>query len=148
MRHHAFTGDVTREQLLQWYRTARAKTRVLFDIVAPDAYYGRPVPLRNPIVFYEGHLPGFALNTLVKLALKQRGVDERLETLFARGIDPEDEGSVPAMSAWPARDEVQAFASACDALIERALRDATLEDDRVPELRGGEAAFTILEHEL
>jgi formylglycine-generating enzyme required for sulfatase activity len=148
MRHHAFTGDVTREELLQCYRAARARTRALFDLITPDAYYGRPVPLRNPLVFYEGHLPGFAVNTLVKLALKKRGVDERLETLFARGIDPEDEAAVPAINAWPARDEVQAFANACDALVEEALQNATLEDDRVPELRGGEAAFTILEHEL
>src|SRR3954447_14625324 len=94
MRHNALPDGVTREALLEWYRTARARTRTLFDLVTPDAYYDRPIALRNPIVFYEGHLPGFAVNTLVKLALKRGGVDARLETLFARGIDPADEAAV------------------------------------------------------
>ena len=147
LRHNAFPGGVTREGLLEWYRAARARTRSLFDIVAPEAYYDRPIALRNPIVFYEGHLPGFCVNTLVKLALKRNGVDDRLEALFARGIDPEDEASIPAANAWPARDAVQQFASACDELVEDALRNGPLEDDDVPELRGGAAVFTILEHE-
>jgi gamma-glutamyl hercynylcysteine S-oxide synthase len=148
MRHNALPGGVTREGLVDWYRSARARTRELFAIVTPDAYYDRPIALRNPIVFYEGHLPGFSVNTLVKLAHKRKGVDERLETLFARGIDPADEASVPAESAWPSRDDVQAFAAACDDLVIDALRNAPLEDEHVPELRGGEAVFTVLEHEL
>lgn len=147
MRHSAFDGEVTREQLIEWYRANRARTRELFDLVAPDACYDRPIALRNPIVFYEGHLPGFSVNTLVKLALKKKGVDERLETIFARGIDPEDETSVPAAEAWPSREEVQSFTAACDELIEDALRNETLEDEANPQLRGGEAVFTILEHE-
>jgi iron(II)-dependent oxidoreductase len=148
MRHDALPGGVTREELVAWYRSTRERTRQLFDLVTPDAYYDRPIALRNPIVFYEGHLPGFSVNTLVKLAHKRQGVDERLETLFARGIDPEDEASVPAESAWPSRAEVQAFARACDDLVIDALRNAPLEDANVPELRDGEAVFTVLEHEL
>jgi formylglycine-generating enzyme required for sulfatase activity len=149
MRHQAFPAGITREDLVAWYRSSRARTRQLFDIVAPVAYYERPIALRNPIVFYEGHLPGFAVNTLVKLALKRTGVDARLETLFARGIDPEDEAAVRSPTdVWPAREEVQAFAAACDALVEETLRTATLEDDTVPQLRDGEAVLTILEHEL
>jgi formylglycine-generating enzyme required for sulfatase activity len=149
MRHQAFPAGITREDLVAWYRATRARTRQLFDIVAPEAYYERPIALRNPIVFYEGHLPGFAVNTLVKLALKRNGVDARLETLFARGIDPEDEAAVRSPTdVWPAREEVQAFAAACDALVEETFRTATLEDDTVPQLRDGEAVLTILEHEL
>jgi formylglycine-generating enzyme required for sulfatase activity len=149
MRHNAFPGDVTRQNLLDWYRATRKRTRELFDLVKPEAYYERPIALRNPIVFYEGHLPGFSVNTLAKLALGREGVDARLETLFARGIDPEDEASVRnPTDVWPERSEVQAFAAACDALVESTIAGATLEDDRVPHLRGGEAVFTILEHEL
>jgi gamma-glutamyl hercynylcysteine S-oxide synthase len=148
MRHSAFPADVTRDELLSWYRDARARTRALFDFVHPDAYYDRPIALRNPIVFYEGHLPGFSVNTLVKLALKGKGVDDRLETIFARGIDPEDEASVPAADAWPSRDEVHLFTGACDDLVEETLRTGDLEDETVPHLRNGEAVFTILEHEL
>ena len=149
MRHNAFPGGVTRGDLIDWYRATRARTKALFDIVTPDAYYDRPIALRNPIVFYEGHIPAFAVNTLVKLALGRPGVDERLETLFARGIDPEDEAAVRSPTElWPTRECVQKYADAADELVLETLATATLEDDGVPFLRGAEAVFTVLEHEL
>jgi gamma-glutamyl hercynylcysteine S-oxide synthase len=136
MRHPAFTGDVTRDDLVAWYRTNRARTRELFDLVVPDAYFDRPIALRNPIVFYEGHLPAFSVNTLVKLNNRREGIDARLETLFARGIDPEDETSVRSPTdVWPSREEVLAYAHAADALVEENLTEPN------------EGAFTILEHE-
>ncbi len=61
----------------------------MFDLLAPSTYYERPIALRNPVVFYEGHLPAFAVNTLIKNALGQPGIDDHLETIFARGIDPD-----------------------------------------------------------
>lgn len=149
MHHDAFQQSPAREDLIAWYRHARARTRRLFEMVEPEAYYARPIPLRNPIVFYDGHLPGFCVNTLVKLACGREGVDARLETLFARGIDPDSVAAVSDPSAgWPHREEVQSFAAACDELVEETLATAVLEDDSVPQLRGGEAALTILEHEL
>jgi hypothetical protein len=136
MRHPAFAGEVTRDDLLAWYRANRARSRELFDLVVPEAYFDRPISLRNPIMFYEGHLPAFSVNTLVKLTMKRKGIDERLETLFARGIDPEDEASVKSPTdLWPSREEVQAYAHAADELIEETLTEPN------------EAAFTILEHE-
>ena len=148
MRHNAFPSGISREGLVEWYRRLRARSHALFAIAEDDAWYDRPIPLRNPLVFYDGHLPAFAVNTLVKGAHGRDGVDPELEVLFARGIDPEDESAVrdPA-SAWPSRERVRQFTEACDALIEDALRNAPLEDDRVPSLRGGEAVLTILEHE-
>lgn len=136
MRHPAFADDVTRDDLVAWYRTNRARTRELFDLIVPEAYYDRPIGLRNPIVFYEGHLPAFSVNTLVKLTKKLAGIDEQLETLFARGIDPADETAVRSPTdVWPSREEVHAYARSADALVEEHLTEP------------GEAAFTILEHE-
>ena len=121
------------------YRAYRKHTRALFDLVKPEAYYDRPIALRNPIVFYEGHLPAFCVNTLVKLTHGGKGIDERLEVLFARGIDPEDEDSAKSPTdLWPSRAEVHAYASEAEALIERTLANTEIE----------EATFTILEHEL
>jgi iron(II)-dependent oxidoreductase len=149
MRHPAYPGGLSRAALIDWYRTSRRRTKTLFAMVAPEAYYDRPIALRNPIVFYEGHLPGFDVNTLVKLALQRPGIDERLETLFARGIDPEDETAVRSPTdLWPSKEQVQSFAAACNALVEETLRTAELENESVPQLRGGEAVLTILEHEL
>src|SRR5262245_19721284 len=125
--------------LAERYSEMRQRTRRLFDLVRPEAYRSRPIALRHPIVFYEGHLPAFSVNTLVKKGLGRPGVDEEFEQLFERGIDPEDAASADRRQpvAWPAREEVLLFADACDALVLETLASG--------ELR--EAAETILEHE-
>ncbi len=123
----------------------------MFDLVAPRAYNARPISLRNPIVFYEGHLPAFNVNTLLKKGLGRAGVDPVLERIFERGIDPEDEKNAAPrgnLSSWPARDEVLRFADAADLAIRDALPLAVLERETRPALRRGEAVFAILEHEL
>src|SRR4051812_6416607 len=75
---------------VEWYRKNRTRSRQLFDLLVDEAYYSQPIALRHPIVFYEGHLPGFSFNTLVKKGLGRPSIDARLETLFARGIDPHE----------------------------------------------------------
>src|SRR5438876_11995877 len=79
-----------RSAVVARYRRNRARSRALFDLLSEDAYYSQPIALRHPIVFYEGHLPGFSFNTLVKKALGRPSIDARLEALFARGIDPHE----------------------------------------------------------
>ena len=87
---------LNRDRIIDWYRRNRVRSQQLFDLLAEDAYYSRPIALRHPIVFYEGHIPGFSFNTLVKRTLGLPGIDPELETLFARGIDPDESaGSSP-----------------------------------------------------
>src|SRR5688572_467554 len=132
----------------EWYARNRARTRGLFDVVADEAYYSRPIDLRHPIVFYDGHLPAFSFNTLVKRALGEPGIDDRLETLFARGIDPaEDQAGRSNGHAWPDRHEVQQFADEADRRVRAALRSADLDRPGDPLLDRCEAVFAILEHE-
>jgi iron(II)-dependent oxidoreductase len=135
-----------REQAIDWYRRNRARTAQLFDLLVPDAYYDQPISLRHPIVFYEGHLPAFSLNTLVKKGHGRAGVDERLERLFARGIDPDEDGSAQAFQ-WPGREEVRAFVAAADALVLDALANLPLDVPGNPLLDRADAVYTILEHE-
>jgi ergothioneine biosynthesis protein EgtB len=127
----------------------RARTRALFDLLDDAVYYDRPIALRNPIVFYEGHLPAFAVNTLVKRGLGRPGIDERLETIFARGIDPESEAKAIARGnpAWPSRDTVREYVAAADRLLAETIAHADLERDDHPLLRRAQALWTILEHE-
>ena len=143
------TMTVDRGALERQYLANRERSRQLFDLVRPDAYYTRPIALRHPIVFYEGHLPAFSLNTLVKKALGRPGVDDRLERLFARGIDPEDEAAAASsgQAQWPSRDEVRQFAAACDARILDALAHAPLAQVGHPLLHEAQAVHAILEHE-
>jgi ergothioneine biosynthesis protein EgtB len=131
------------------FRALRARTRQIFDLISPDLYYSRPIALRNPIVFYEGHLPGFAINTLIKKGLGRRGVDERLEAVFARGIDPDSPATARARhgEGWPSRKEVVDFVTAADVAIEAALREAPIDTPGVPVLDRAEGVFTIFEHE-
>lgn len=138
-----------REALSTWYRSNRERSRQLFDLVREEAYYARPISLRHPIVFYEGHLPAFSLNTLVKKGLGRTGVDPELERLFARGIDPEDETAAARSqrAVWPSRDEVRRFADACDVLILDAIANGPIEQPGHPLLHEAQAAFAILEHE-
>src|SRR5688572_17469690 len=112
------TAAVSPAQLAAWYRRNRERSRALFDLIDPEVYFTRPIALRNPIVFYEGHLPAFSVISFLKRGLGAPGVDERLESLFARGIDPEsEEAAVPRSGAgtqWPARADILAFGRAVD----------------------------------
>jgi gamma-glutamyl hercynylcysteine S-oxide synthase len=132
---------------LAWYRTNRARSRALFDLLEDEAYYSQPIALRHPIVFYEGHLPAFSFNTLVKKALGGAGIDARLEALFARGIDPHESAGAGAPPAWPSRHEVHRFAEEADREVIAALERGDLDRPGHPLLDRAEAVFAILEHE-
>jgi ergothioneine biosynthesis protein EgtB len=142
-----------RQVLVDWYRRNRARSRQLFDMVDPAAYYTRPIALRNPIVFYEGHLPAFSVIAFLKRGLGAAGVDARMESLFERGIDPDSiDTAVPRSGAgtvWPPRSEVLDYGARTDAAIVEALARAPfdLEGKAHLAMRHGEAVFTALEHE-
>jgi ergothioneine biosynthesis protein EgtB len=137
-----------RQALIKRYRRNRARSRALFDLVAASAYDSRPISLRHPIVFYEGHLPAFTFNTLVKRALGGSGIDARLEALFARGIDPHERaGGTAGTDPWPPRAEVLAFADEVDRQVIGALSDQDLDRPGDPLLDRAEAVFAVLEHE-
>ena len=77
-----------RAEVLARYAANRRRTRQLFDLLDESTYYERPISLRNPVVFYEGHVPAFSVNTLIKKALGWQGVDEHLENrLKAEHVD-------------------------------------------------------------
>src|SRR6202050_210759 len=152
----AIMGDVStleRHLLIDWYQRNRVRSKMLFDMVAEEAYYSRPIDLRHPIVFYEGHLPAFSFNTLVKRGLGRPSIDAGLEALFARGIDPhEASGHDPTSAAdrrngWPDRDVVQRFAEEADRHVLDALAHATLEEAGHPLLDRAEGGFAVLQHE-
>jgi formylglycine-generating enzyme required for sulfatase activity len=139
-----------RNALRTWYLNNRGRSAELFALAEPAAYYERPIPLRHPIVFYEGHLPAFSYNKLVREALGGASLDPALERLFERGIDPPDvrDAKRHERDSWPDRARVQAFGAACDAAVLQALASADLTDASAsPLLKNAQAAFTILEHE-
>jgi|SRR5579884_312566 len=142
-------GALSREALADWYRRNRERSAQIFAFVEPSAYYTRPIALRHPFAFYEGHLPAFSFLTLNERALGEAPLDVRLEKLFERGIDPGtiDAAAKHARTDWPSKDEIEAFGRACDERVYDALANAQIFDDRVRRLVRGQAAFTVLEHE-
>jgi ergothioneine biosynthesis protein EgtB len=122
---------------------------MLFELLVDDAYYSQPIALRHPIVFYEGHLPAFSFNTLVKRALGGSSIDERLERLFARGIDPREAeaSSHHARDIWPSRDAVRRFVEEADRRVLEVLEHEELDRPGHALLNRSEAVFAILEHE-
>lgn len=132
-----------------WFRRNRRRSRAWFDLLTPEGYEARPIALRHPVVFYEGHVAAFNVNTLVKLGCGRPGVDADLEGLFERGIDPDEDDTDTATAAvqWPSRSAVLAFADATDRAVEAALVDERIVDGDHPVRRRGLAVFTILEHE-
>ena len=140
------TFTLDREAVVRRFDRIRERSNQLFDMVDERAYYDAPIPLRHPIVFYEGHFTAFAINTLVKKGLGQPGLDEDLERLFARGIDPESTSDGRAFT-WPDRERVRAYADAAADRIREALLHDDLDRPGHPLLDGANAVHAILEHE-
>lgn len=143
------TPRLDRTALIDWFRRNRERSAALFALVDEDAFLERPIPLRHPFVFYEGHLPAFNFLTLNERALREEPIDPVLEKLFERGIDPGSlhDAQRHERADWPSREVVERFARACDERVERALAHARLVDPAEPKLTRGQAAYTILEHE-
>ena len=113
-------------------------------------YYERPIALRHPAVFYEGHYPAFSFNKVVREALQGPSIDPDLERLFERGIDPASlaDAGRHARDSWPTRQRVQAFGAACDAKVLQAFAKSNLSDAAAsPLLDRAQVVYTILEHE-
>lgn len=144
-------GQLDRQALVTHYVRNRARSQQLFDLLTADAYYSRPIALRHPVVFYEGHLPAFSFNTLVKRGLGGPSIDAQLEDLFARGIDPHESAAADDPQAlakrWPSRATVRQFAAEADWRVIDALANHDIEQQGHPLLHRAEAAHCILEHE-
>jgi len=125
-----------REELeAAWERSDR-----ILGLISNDALLARPIRLRQPFLFYLGHLPAFAWNHLGRGVLGRPAFEPRLDALFERGIDPPDDCDVVAdeATAWPAAREVLAYRDR--------VRDELLPVADLPALL--EALPMVIEHEL
>lgn len=142
-------AEVDRAAIQARYLRNRQRSADIFSLVDPSAYFYRPIPLRHPFAFYEGHLPAFSFLTLNERSLNETPLDRDLEKLFERGIDPESEmaAAAHAPEQWPDRTKIATFARACDARVLAAFAGAVLEDPHNPRLVRAQAVYNILEHE-
>jgi len=87
------------------------RSDLLFGLLTAEAFLARPIHLRQPFLFYAGHLPAFAWNHLGRGVLGRPAFSPGLDGLFERGIDPADDGDYVAddAAAWPALAELLAY---------------------------------------
>src|SRR5262249_21368191 len=81
----------------------------VFSTVPEKSLYERPLPTRNRIIFYLGHVEAFDWN-LTRDVLGLTSFAPDLDRLFAFGIDPPP-GSLPSdtVSDWPERPAVDDY---------------------------------------
>ena len=98
------------EQLRNAVWEARSSSDRLFQTVREDSLYQRPIPERNRIVFYIGHLEAFDWNVLRIHLFSLESRTSVFDKLFAFGIDPVD-GGLPTdqPSDWPSLSEVRNY---------------------------------------
>lgn len=120
-----------------WERSDR-----LFDLLAESAMLAQPIPLRQPFLFYLGHLPAFTWNSLGRRVLGAPALNSSFEQLFERGIDPVGVDAYTPANSWPARHEVEAYRERVRAAVRTALEGSDFPAS------GEEVAQMVLEHEL
>jgi iron(II)-dependent oxidoreductase len=110
------------DQLRNGVLEARANSDRLFEIVREDSLYERPIPERNRIIFYIGHLEAFDWNVFRTHLFSLDSRTPVFDKLFAFGIDPVD-GGLPTdqPSDWPSLSEVRSYVQSLRALIDDAL---------------------------
>lgn len=111
------------QDLTEALHQARANTDCLFDIVEEGSLYERPIPERNRIVFYIGHLEAFDWNLLRDHVFSLPSRTPAFDKLFAFGIDPVD-GGLPTDKPedWPSLREVRGYVQSLRTQIDDALR--------------------------
>jgi len=120
-----------------WRRSDR-----LLGLLADGAWLEQPIALRQPFLFYLGHLPAFAWNHLGRRALGLAPFRPEFDLLFERGIDPVGVDAYEARAVWPARAEVLEYRDRVRSALQSALPGPP------PSPRARAVLPMVVEHEL
>lgn len=112
--------EVTMRRTLRHYFLDTFNTyESLFDCLASDdAFYIKPITLRHPLIFYYGHTATFFINKLLLARLINERVDQRMESIFAVGVDEMSWDDLnEANYNWPNVHDVKTYRDKVRALI-------------------------------
>lgn len=115
---------------------ARSHTDSLFEVVALETLYERPIAARHRLIFYVGHLEAFDWNQLARGVLGKPSFDPAFDALFEAGIDPPP-GQAPqdTPADWPALEAVRGYVARARATVDETW-------DQIP----AEMQHMVLEH--
>lgn len=119
----------------------------LFDLLRPEAWYARPIPLRQPFCFYLGHLPAFAFNQVGVAVLGLAPLHREYCELFEFGIDPLEKPDGPP-AQWPTIPQIRAFRDDCRSRVLELFDDVASLDSHDPLAANGRVFDMVIEHEL
>jgi iron(II)-dependent oxidoreductase len=147
----SYKEDVTnfRDTLRRDLARARTQTDRLFEMLAPEAMYERPIPERHRIVFYLGHFEAFDWNMICATSFGMSSFHPEFDRLFAFGIDPVD-GKLPQdrPSDWPAIDDIRSYNRRVRATVDELLERATFKNSTEPFVENGQIFRVVIEHRL
>jgi ergothioneine biosynthesis protein EgtB len=127
---------------LESLRTAWRRSDRLFGLLGDEAWLEQPIALRQPLLFYLGHLPAFAWNHLGRGLLGRASFQPDFDALFERGIDPTGIDLYMPRTAWPERSLVLAYRDRVRAELGSVLSDPGFPGD------GAALVAMVVEHEL
>jgi ergothioneine biosynthesis protein EgtB len=138
-----FPADLRDRLEAAWERSDR-----IFGLLAPEAWLQRPIGLRQPFLFYLGHLPAFAWNHVWRGVLGRPAFAPAFDRLFERGIDPVEDDFRPASVAWPSEAEVLAYRDRVRDALRGTFDDVAALAGTDPLAEGGRVFHLVIEHEL
>ncbi len=100
---------LTRADLATYFDETWDLYEWLFSAIRADgALHEKTDPLRQPLIFYLGHTAAFYINKFRLAGLRTDPLDERLDSLFAVGVDPAAASDLSSVS-WPTEAEARAY---------------------------------------
>ncbi|MDP3774011.1 MAG: SUMF1/EgtB/PvdO family nonheme iron enzyme [Gemmatimonadales bacterium] len=122
----------------------------IFALLTDQALLARPIALRQPFIFYVGHLPAFGWNQVWRGVLGREPFDPAFDALFQRGIDPVGvDAYEPANPAdWPPPAQVLAYRDRVRDAIRAAFGDVAALEGRDVLADRGRIWQIVIEHEL
>ena len=145
----ATRGDSRKVLLRRQLEKARRQTDLLFDLVNPAAFYERPVAERHRIIFYLGHLEAFDWNMVCGSSFEMKPFDEKLNRIFAFGIDPvEDNLPADRPSDWPSIEAARRYNIQARHAVDDCLEKVDLSRRDHPYVENGLIFWAAIEHRL
>jgi ergothioneine biosynthesis protein EgtB len=148
MTHPPTLPTFDRSGLLARLEAAWQRSDRIFDLLEPAALYERPIALRQPFIFYVGHLPAFGWNQVIGGLLERPGPQPDLDRLFARGIDPVGVDAYQGQEQWPTMQETVAYRDRVRAALRDSLDDVDRLVGRDPLADHGRVYHLVIEHEV